>query len=64
MLTMITILNLKVIIDEFYLLIFSYTIMGFIFVVVLLTIVRVVIDFKYDAENVAEQIKHEMEINK
>ncbi len=62
-LTMITLLNFSVKLDEFYHLIFSYTLMGFTFVVVFLAVIRVIIDCKYDANNVAEQIKIEIEAN-
>lgn len=52
-LAMITLLNFSIKLDEFYHLIFSYTLMGFTFVVVFLAVIRVIIDFKYDANNVA-----------
>lgn len=51
-LAMVTLINLELKLDEFYFLILSYTLMGFTFIIMFLTVVRVIIDFKYDANNV------------
>jgi hypothetical protein len=53
---LITLINLEVKVEEDYLLMFCYTLLGFCFTIVLLTLVRVYLDFRFGTDQIDEEI--------
>ncbi len=59
-LSVITMINLKINLKESYLLIFCYVLLGFCVIIALLTIVRVILDFRFGARQIKEEVKKEI----
>lgn len=57
---LITLVNFEIEIEEDYLLIFCYTLLGFCIGIALLTVVRVYLDFRFGVEQVEEEVRKEM----
>jgi hypothetical protein len=58
---LITLVNMKIKLEEEYLLMFCYTLLGFCIIIVLLTVARVYLDFRFGSAQVEEEIRKEIE---